>query len=121
MRDYHYNEKTNVLETKAKGTLQINDIIKHYLDIGKSQYPSKHLKILVDCREADFEITPIEISYTVNALKKALISYESIQESILVSKPFETAIATLFKRYNTNTNNYYFKVFCTEKAAKDWL
>ncbi len=121
MRTYYYNEQSNILETKANGSLLIKDIINHYIEISKSQYPTKHLKILIDCRNADFEITPIEISYTVNALKKALNNYESIQESILVNKPFETAVATLFKRYNSNTNNYFFKVFCSENEAKAWL
>ncbi len=121
MRTYYYNKQNNILETKVKGNLSITDIINHYLEISKSEYPTKHLQILIDCREADFEITPIEISYTVNALKRALINYDSIQESILVNKPFETAVATLFRRYNSNTNNYFFKVFCTENAAKSWL
>lgn len=121
MRTYHYDKQNDILEAKVNGSLSITDILNHYLEISKSQYPSKHLKILIDCREARFEITPIEISYTVNALKKALINYDSIQESILVNKPFETAVATLFKRYNANTNNYFFKVFYSEEAARVWL
>lgn len=121
MRTYHYNKQNNILEAKVNGNLSITDIINHYHEISKSQYPTKHLKVLIDCRKAKFEITPIEIKFTVAALKKALINYDSIQESILVDKPFEAAVTKAFKRYNSRTNNYHFKVFCTENAARVWL
>lgn len=121
MRIYLYNEKLNILVVKTKGTLRITDIINHYNELTNNVTFPNNLKVLIDCRGTQLNIKINEISFVNGALKNALNKYENIQEAILVDKPYETVVATLFKDYNVDLKKYSFKIFYTEDAAKSWL
>lgn len=121
MRIYLYNEKLDILEVKTKGTLRITDIISHYNELTNNVNLPNNLKVLIDCRGTQLDITINEISFANAAVKNALNKYENIQEAILVNQPYETVVATLFKDYNVDLKKYSFKIFYTEDAAKSWL
>ena len=121
MRDYYYNEKLDILETRTLGILRITDIIHHYDKLINIVNLPNCLKVLIDCRGSKLDVKIDEISSTNDAVKKALSKFENIQEAILVDQPYETVVATLFENYNADIIEYRFKVFCTEEAAKHWL
>ncbi len=121
MNTYHFNKELNIYETKYTGLLTILNIIDHYNRIAKNNKLPKILNTIIDCREAQFDIKTNEINYTKEAVKSALNKYEKIKEAIIIDKPYETAIATLFKNYNAYLKSYSFKIFSTEEAAINWL
>ena len=121
MNSFQFNIELNVLETKKTGAQTILNIIEHYNEITKNNNLPKILNVIIDCRGASFDIKANEIDYTQEAVNNALNKYERIKEAILVDKPYETAIATLFKNYNSDLKSYSFKIFSTEEAAKKWL
>lgn len=121
MREYFYNEKLDILETRTKGILRITDILSHYDKLTNIVNLPKCLKVLIDCRGTKFDIKIDEIALSNDSVKKALNKYKNIQEAILVDKPYETVVATLFKNYNADIIEYRFKIFYTEDAARRWL
>lgn len=121
MRSDRNNEKLMILEIEMQGVITIDDIILHYTNIMDDKTLPRELKVLIDCRSTQMDINVDEISSTIDAVKKALLKYNSIREAILVDKPFETVVATLFEQYNSDLEAYNFSVFCTEKAAINWL
>lgn len=111
-----------ILETKAIGILKIKDIISHYEKITyNNNYLPSNLKVLIDCRDARVDINVNEIQIAHRILKNVLLKYNSIKEAVIVDKPYETALALLFKYDSLNFESYLFEVFCTKNAAKLWL
>ncbi len=121
MRTYYFNKNHNILEARTEGVLRISEIVEHYLDISKTNYPTKDLKILVDCRACMFELRPREVLLTFRAIEKALKKYRTIKESILVKEPFEEDVRTLFRKYNSDIKNYDYKVSYNKEEARKWL
>lgn len=121
MRHYSYNKKSKILETVTFGVLNIEDIINHYEQITNDDSLPKNLMVLIDCRGTKFDIKVDEISLTKDVVKKALLKFKLIKEAILVDKPFQTVIATLFENYNSDVESYSFRIFSTENAARYWL
>ncbi len=121
MRNYSYNEKSKILELRTIGVIKIDDIISHYAELNDDGSLPRNLKVLIDCRGTQLDIKVNEISLTKDSVKKVLLKFKSIKEAILVDKPFETVVATLFKDYNSDLESYSFRIFCTENAAKNWL
>ena len=121
MKNYSYNEKSMILETGTIGILKIEDIISHYEKINNDDSLPRNLKVLIDCRGTQLDVTVDEINLTSDVVKKALLIYNYIKEAILVDKPYETVVATLFENYNSYFESYSFRVFSTENAARNWL
>lgn len=121
MNIYLYNEMLRILETETQGIIIIDDIISHYTKIMDDSTLPRNLKVLIDCRGTQFDIEVGEISLTKDVVKKALLKYNSIKEAILVDEPYETVVATLFKQYNLSLESHSFSIFCTERAARNWL
>ncbi|MBC35760.1 MAG: hypothetical protein CL663_06955 [Bacteroidetes bacterium] len=121
MKSYSLNEKDQILVVTATETLNIKDIIDHYLMLSRSQDYPKDFKCLIDCRNATFEMDHTKLNFTTNSVNLALQNFDRINEAILVEKPFETVIANLFEELNGPLENYTFQVFSTEEAALNWL
>ncbi len=121
MREYSYNEKSMILETKTTGILKIVDIISHYEKITLDDSLPRNLKELIDCRGTQFDLNLDEIKLAINAVKNAILKYNYIRESIIVDEPFETAVAIFFENISTGIKSYNFKVFDTEYGARNWI
>lgn len=119
-RDTYY-EELKMLKTVYQGVMKIDDIISHYLKILDDSSLPRDLKVLIDCSSAQFDVNVDEIGLATDIVKKALLKYNSIREAVLVDKPHETVIATLFEKYNSALESYSFAVFSTETAARNWL
>ena len=121
MLKYSYNNKLNILEIKATGTNRVTDIIKHYTYLAENNSFPKNLNFLIDSKDAKIEINPDELSQIFKPLLKTIKKYDVLYEAILVDKPYETAITTLFETQLKTFQNYKFNIFNTQEAALDWL
>lgn len=121
MRDYSFNSSVQVLEVKASSELVVDEIIDHYERLFKDDSLPRNVKVCIDCRNVAFKMNVREITRTKEALIKTVQKYETINEAILVGKPFETVIATLFQDLSSDIDSYRFDVFSTKEAALDWL
>ena len=67
-----------------------------------------------------FDFKAKDIPKIWEAVNACLENYDSIEEAILVQKPYETAMAVIFED-GAPTENYKFKIFSTRENALDWL
>ena len=121
MLEHSFNNKTNCLETNASGILLIEEIIQHYDKIAMDDSLPRILKVLIDTKGTQFDINIRDMRLPLNAVKKAVLKYKCIKESMIVDEPFSTAIAMTFEEFGSEIDAYEFKVFNTYKAARDWL
>lgn len=56
MIDYLYNSKSNILEVKVYGDINIERIIGHYNHIAKNDALPDILRILIDCQGISFDV-----------------------------------------------------------------
>jgi len=125
MINYIYHEENKFIEVKVSGKLCVQDVIKHYNKISKDNSLPNNLVSIIDCRNACFDIEEDELDdmvLTYDSVKNALKRFYSIKEAIVVDKPFETAVATIFSQINIGK---YSCIVCNtpEKAmdqAKYW-
>lgn len=103
------------------GVLKIDDILSHYAKINDDGSLPRNLNVLIDCRDSQLDVKLDEISLTKDIVKKVLLNFKSINEAIIVNKPYETVVATLFEDYNSELESYNFEIFSTENAARYWL
>lgn len=120
MISFTFNKELNFLKTKTSGIIGIKEILKHYNHLKENNSYPKNLNVLIDCCDSEFKIEPQEIPIFIDATKQTLQKYDSLTEAILIKKPYETVIATLFKDM-FNSEKYNFKIFYTEEAAIKWL
>lgn len=119
---YHtYNSELDILLTITANTLVVEEIIGHYEKLANYNSMPENLKVLIDCRDTKFKIKPHEMALTIDALRKAVKNYESVQEAIMVIDPYETAIASIFENFSSGIENYNFKIFYTDDAGISWL
>lgn len=121
MKKYSYNEQSKILETGTTGTIKIDDIFSHYAKIYDDGSLPRNLKVLIDCRDTHLDVKANEISLTKDIAKKTLLKFKSINEAIIVDKPNETVVATIFEHYNSDLESYRFEIFSTENGARNWL
>lgn len=122
MIKYKYNQKLNILESKVSGTLKINDIENHFIEMSNIDALPNNLKVLIDCTGSHVDLKTSEINISIDVIKNVLKKYNHIQEAIIVDQPFETAISTIFKnKFSANIPNLSFKIFSTKNAAMIWL
>ncbi|MCG8702242.1 MAG: STAS/SEC14 domain-containing protein [Bacteroidales bacterium] len=121
MINYHYSNETGILLTVTEGSISVDDIINHYNTLLKSEYLTKKLKVLIDCRNTKINCRPSQVENTTKHVKKVLQKFDRLEEAIVVDLPYETAIATLFKNVNSGYSNYHIKIFVTPEAAMNWL
>ena len=121
MFTYHYDHELNVLIMKSTGKINVEDIKGHYIKLPEWSVKIKNLLVLIDAEDTIMELTHEDIKQLFIPLVKAVKSFNTLQEAILVDKPAETAMATLFKIEFTNLDSYSFKIFSTKEAAMNWL
>lgn len=115
-----FNKDTDILVYKTKGIIDKNHIIDFYRHMAVDlSYPRK-LKTLIDATDCQFEFEIKDLRELFKELVLAFEKYDSLYEAIVVSKPYETVIATLFAD-GFKDPNYEFKVFSTKSGAVKWL
>jgi hypothetical protein len=121
IKSYSFDEEARVLNLRTEGIMKVDDIISHYVHITKDQSLPKKLKVLIDSRDTKMDLRFEDIALTNDAVIKALEKFSSLKEAIIVDKPYETAVATMYERFYLKMESYHFRVFSTEHAARNWL
>ena len=121
IKTYSYNKETQVLELRTEGVLKVDDIISHYVHISKDKTLPRKMRVLIDSRGTKMDLKIEDIALTNEAVKQALANFTYLKEAIIVDKPYETVIATMFERFYSKMDSYSFRVFSTDHAARSWL
>jgi len=121
IKTYSFNEDTQVLDLRTERVLKVDDIISHYVHISSDNSLPRKMRVLIDSRGTKMDLRIEDIALTNEAVKKALTKYTFLKEAIIVDKPYETVIATMFERFYAKMDSYAFRVFSTENAARSWL
>jgi GTP-binding protein EngB required for normal cell division len=118
MINYTFHKEYNLLEVKVSGKLCIQDVIKHYNTLSNHNSLPNNLVSIIDCRNANFETDSQEIddmNQIFESVKNALKKFDRIKEAIVVDKPFETAVATMFSEIADK--KYSCSIFSTLEGA----
>jgi len=121
IKTYSFNEEDGILELKTEGLMKVKDIISHYVHITSDDSLPEKMKVLIDSRGTRMDLRVEDIALTNEAVKQAMRKFRFLKEAIIVDKPYETVIATMFERFYSKMDNYLFRVFSTENAARNWL
>lgn len=109
------------LEIKISGIVDINDILSQYATKSNDEPTTGRLKVLIDCRKTKLIISLKEMDNYHSYAKKVIDRFHYFKAAIVVDKPYETAIAMLLSKPLSNLKNHFIGIFCTERAATDWL
>lgn len=115
-----FNTNSKILTNTLTGTINIGDVLSMYHQIENHESLPTNLKVIIDSQKARYTFTEKELEKIANAIKHLLTKFDSIQEAIIQSSPYETAMAVLYEQM-VNIDNFRFKAFSTHKAAIAWL
>ena len=116
----NFNTETKILENNLSGTITIADVLNMYHQIEHHGQLPANLKIIIDSHKARYSFTEKDLQEIANAIKHLLTKFNSIQEAIIQSTPYETAMAVLYEQM-VQIENFRFKVFSSYEAAIQWL
>jgi hypothetical protein len=120
MINFSYDDELDVLQTKTGGDLSIEEILGHYDEIRENDSYPRDLKVIIDCRSTRLVVKLDDVSRIVEVAKNTILKYHRLREAILITKPYETVVATLFEQ-NARFKNYHFRLFNSENSALGWL
>jgi len=115
-----FNTDSNILVNTLSGTIDISDVLNMYHRIEHHGSLPANLKIIIDSQKAKYSFTEKDLQKIANAIRHLLKKFSSIQEAIVQSSPYETAMAVLYEQM-VQIENFRFKAFSTHEAAIQWL
>ena len=115
-----FNTNSKILTNTLTGTIGIEEVLDMYLRVEQHGSLPTNLRIIIDSQKARYTFTEKELQEIANAMKHLLTKFDSIQEAIIQSSPYETAMAVLYEQM-VNFKNFRFKAFSTKDAAIEWL
>jgi hypothetical protein len=115
-----FNPSNGFLETNWEGDIGLEEIIE-YIRRTKlnTQYP-RRLKILTTAEKAVFNLTIDDLVKISMENELSVGRYDLIIDAFVVDKAVESALTTMYKSVSA-AKNYYFQVFSSREAAKNWL
>lgn len=116
----NFDTDSKILTNTLTGTIHISDVLDMYLRIEQHGSLPSDLKVIIDSQKARYTFTEKELDEIANAIKHLLTKFDSIQEAIIQSSPYETAMAVLYEQM-VHFDNFKFKAFSTHEAAIEWL
>lgn len=120
MIDINFNTDTNILENTLTGTIGIAEVLDMYDRMEQLDVLPQNLKVIIDSQKARYTFTEKELKQIASAIEHLLSKFNSIQEAIIQSSPYETAMAVLYEQM-VQFKNFKFKAFSTREAAIQWL
>jgi len=115
-----FNKDSKILVNTLTGNINISDVIDMYYRVEYYGSLPADLKIIIDSENARYNFTEKNLQEIMNAIKHLLTKFDSIQEAIVQSSPYETAMAILYEQM-VEFDNFRFKAFSTHEAAIQWL
>ena len=115
-----FNTDSKILINTLTGTIGIAEVLDMYHRVEQHQSLPSNLRIIIDSQKARYTFTEKELQGIADAIQHLLTKFDSIQEAIIQSSPYETAMAVLYEQM-VNFKNFRFKAFSTKEAALKWL
>lgn len=115
-----FNHQSGFLDSKFEGEVVLKEIIVYINETKNNKTLPRVLKILTDSTKAEFCIASTDLGKIVEANNQSLEQYDYIIDAIVLARPKETALSILYMEMAKN-KKYYFRVFSTQRAAKEWL
>lgn len=116
----NYNHKEDILETNFSGDINLEQILEY---ISFSSFDKEHpgvLKIISDCRNANFKISPDDIPTIAKATENILQYHPYIIDAIILANPYETALSFLYQKIKP-IRKYIFEIFASRENGLEWL
>ena len=115
-----FNTDFQILTNTLSGTIGIAQVLDMYKRVEQHGSLPSNLRIIIDSQKARYSFTEKELQEIANAMQHLLTKFNSIQEAIIQSSPYETAMAVLYEQM-VDFKNFKFKAFSTKEAALQWL
>jgi hypothetical protein len=115
-----FKNELNILETQFKNDVYVQDIINYIKATKENKRYPRTLKILTDASQALFKFSVNDLNTIISENNKSLEKYDAIIDAIIIDSPQEAALSILYQELAKN-KKYYFNVFSTHEAAKNWL
>ena len=115
-----FNKDILILEVDFVGEIRFADLFEYGEKIRLDKELPRNLKILTNATQANYKLSPEEITLMQKDLKEQIKSYNSVKTAVVQDKPFETAISMLVD-VDLSIPDYSHKVFSTRMAAMEWL
>lgn len=120
MVENHYDKEKNCIFVKARGTANINDMIKAIEFLKNNPDLKGNLKIMEDAMDVKVEFTKDEIDSIVCIMEDVTSKFNSVKHAVVHNIALNTAYAYIAES-KIKGSKYQLKVFNTLKAAKQWL
>jgi SpoIIAA-like len=121
MIEYKYKKVEDIVKVNRHGEVSFDEMIDYINNISVQFKNNESLYLLTDIRESTVKINVEDFPVILSEIKKQLHHYKEVKDAILVDEPLSTAFAFFFQNISKDMVNYYYKVFSTEHAAKEWL
>lgn len=120
MIKYNFNNNSGILEVTFHGKVDAQEIIDYIIyNTNNKDYP-RELRIITDAYNAVFDLNSKDLHLIKKYIYKNVIPYVFIADAFVVNKQTETALSIYYKEI-TQIPKYFFEVFSTFEAAKNWL
>jgi hypothetical protein len=116
---YQFDKENEILIVDVPKKVDIIAVTDHYKTLESAGIYPQHLKVLLRADDSEFRFRANALSLFTVAAEAAMENYSSVREAIVVSRPMETAVATLFSEISIR--HFEFRVFTTVASARRWL
>lgn len=115
-----FNPSNGFLESTWEGDVSLEEIIEYIRRTkANTEYP-RRLKILSLAEKAVYSLTIADMVKISAENELSVEKYDLIIDAFVVAKAVESALTTMYKNVSS-VQNYYFHVFSSREAAKNWL
>lgn len=116
-----FDKVNGILIIKYIGKVKIDEIIDYIKSVGDNELLPRELKILEYTNNIEYAFNVSDVKKIVELLETEIMpEFKSVRMCIIQSGTKETAYTMLFK-HKIKINNYTYKIFSEEAAAKEWL
>jgi hypothetical protein len=115
-----YCKERNILNIELTGIIGLVEILKYCEEFALDKALPRSLKILEDTTNAEFDFCIEDVDLINDTIANLITNFQCINHALLGGEPMGTAYG-IMRNYTNNIDNYFTKVFTTEKGAIGWL
>jgi len=116
---YRFDADSGILEAELPAKIDIMSVRAHYETLENLDQRPENLKVLLLAGDTEFHFKENALPLFSVAAEAVVDKYKSVKEAIVVSRPNETIVATLFSEISII--NFEFRVFHSDSDAREWL
>lgn len=111
--------QTDIVVMAFSGLVTADDLKKSIRDSAALTEKGVYLKSIANFLNCEIKIAPEEIASVIKVFDEIDRNHIAKATAIIVEGPKNTALAMLYQMLTKSIHES--KVFCTEKAARDWI